>query len=291
MTCDPKQQVERFIGGVLRGSIISGWRMRQAVERHVHDLEHAGNRGHYFDEKKADAAIRWFPMALRHVEGEWAGEPIELSDSQAFIVWCVMGWRRADGSRRFRHAYVSCARKWGKSTFAAALCLLCLTFDDPLEPGAQIYCAATKEDQAKIVHSLAKAMAEKSPVLSAQVNVLAKSITTKPESLQPNSFFKPVGSDSRTADGFNLHVGVVDEVHEWMKHHHELWAKLNTASGSRRNWLVITITTAGSDESELWIDIEELCTAALDGYTDDDPPGDNRFVFIARLDEKRPCDW
>lgn len=287
---DPAAQVQSYIDGVMDGSIVVGRHVRQCVERHLYDLEHAKSRGHYFDEKKAVAAIAWFPLALVHVEGEWAGKPVELTDNQAFIVWCIMGWRRADGTRRFRHVYISCARKWGKSTLAAAVSLLLLTFDDPLEKGAQVYCAATKEEQAKIVHRLAQTMASNSPVLKLQTNVLAKSITTKPESLQPNSFFKPLGSDSRTSDGFNVHAAVLDEIHEWREHHQGLWDKLNTAHGSRRQPLIITITTAGDDTSELWIDVDKLCVTALERYDEEQPPGDNRFVFIARLDEARPCD-
>jgi phage terminase large subunit-like protein len=286
---NPAKQVQRYIDGVLDGTIVTGEDVKRAVRRHVHDLEHAGKRGHRFDEKRANLAVLWFPVCLRHVEGEWAGKPVVLSDNQAFIIWCIFGWRRADDTRRFRHVYVSCARKWGKSTIAAGICLLCLTMDDPLEPAAQIYCAATKEDQARIVHRLSQTMADNSPELKKQLNVMAKSITTKGKSFQPNSFFKPIGSDSRTADGFNLHVAVIDEVHEWQEHHHGLWDKLNTASGSRRNWMVVTITTAGDDKSELWNSIEDLCQTALNGYEADEPPGDNRFVFIARLDGKRAC--
>lgn len=285
----PSQQVSRYVDGILGGSIACGRRVRQAVERHVHDLEHAGNRGLYFDEEKAAAAILWFPISLRHVEGEWAGRPVELTDNQAFIVWSLFGWRRADGCRRFRHAYISCGRKWGKSTVAAGLGLQLLTFDDPLEHGAQVYCAATKEDQARIVHGLAKAMAEGSPEVKRQVNVLAKSIVTKPNSYQRNSFFKPLGSDSRTSDGFNVHAAVLDEIHEWGDHHKGLWDKLNTAHGSRRQPLIITITTAGDDMSKLWLDVDKLNCQVLDHYDDEVPPGDHRFAFIARLDEKRAC--
>ena len=286
----PRDQVERYIDGVLGGSIVTGRRVRQAVERHVYDLDHAGARGYYFDEDKAESAILWFPISLRHVEGEWAGRPVELSDSQAFIAWSLFGWRRADGCRRFRHAYITCARKWGKSTFASGLCNQLVTFDDPLESGAQVYCAATKEDQAKIVHGLAKAMAEASPELRRQVNVLAKSIVTKKGAYQPNSFFKPLGSDSRTSDGFNVHAAILDEIHEWGDHHRGLWDKLNTAHGSRRQPLIITITTAGDDLSQLWLEVDRLNCQVLDGYDLENPPGDHRFAFIARLDEKRACD-
>lgn len=286
----PKQQVERYINGVLDGDIVAGRRVRQAVERHVYDLENGGSRGLYFDEDKAAASILWFPISLRHVEGEWAGQPVELTDNQAFIAWSLFGWRRADGCRRFRHAYITCGRKWGKSTVAAGLGLQLLTFDDPLEHGAQVYCAATKEDQAKIVFRVASAMADGSPEIKRQVNVLAKSIVTKKNAFQTNSFFKPLGSDSRTSDGFNVHAAVLDEIHEWGDHHKGLWDKLNTAHGSRRQPLIITITTAGDDMSKLWLEVDRLNCQVLDNYDADEPPGDHRFAFIARMDEKRACD-
>lgn len=279
-----------YIDGVMSGEIVAGRRLRQAVERHLHDLDSAGDRGHFFDAETASVAVDWFPLALQHVRGEWAGDPMELTPSQAFIVWMLFGWRRADGTRRFRHVYITCGRKWGKSTFAAALGLLLLTFDDPYEPGAQIYCAATKEDQARLVHDVARAMAEQSPVLQNQTKVLRKAIVTKPGSYQPHSYFVPLGSDSRTSDGFDPHGVVLDEIHEWKEQHQGLYDKLTTAHGSRRQPVIVTITTAGDDRSELWNEVDALCCHVLDNFTSDDPPGDNRLVFIARLDDARACD-
>lgn len=58
-----------------------------------------------------------------------------------FIVWCLFGWMRSDGSRRFRYAYVEVARKNGKTTFAAAIALYMLVLDG--EDGAEVYMAAT----------------------------------------------------------------------------------------------------------------------------------------------------
>lgn len=275
---------------MLSGKRTTGRLERLAVERHLYDLKHAHKRGLKFDEKKAEAVIALFPVAMRHTKGEWAGSPFEVSDNQAFILWCLFGWRRQDGTRRFRHCYITCARKWGKSEFSAAVGLLCACLDDPLEPGAEVFCAATKEDQAKIVFDVAKQMVLSSPVLRELCNANAKSITTKPSSYQPNSFFKPLGSDSKTSDGFNIHVAILDEVHEWRDRHRGLYEKLTTAHGARRQALILSITTAGDDLSDIWNEMDALCVAALERFDEDDPPGDNRFAFIARLDEARPCD-
>lgn len=255
------------------------------MERHLYDLKHAKKRGHQFDVKKAEAAVKLFPLVMVHTKGEWSGKPFQLSGNQAFIVWCLFGWRRVDKTRRFRHCYITCARKWGKSEFAAALGIIGLCLDDPIEPGAEVYCAATKEDQARIVFDVAKQMGNGSPLLRRLIKVNAKSITT----LKGNSFFKPLGSDSKTSDGFNLHFGILDEIHEWQDRHRGLYEKLTTAHGSRRQALITIITTAGDDLSELWQEIDDLCVSALENFKNDNPPGDNRLAFIARLDEQRQC--
>src|SRR3972149_5027488 len=94
---------------------------------------------------------------LRHSKGEWAGRAFEPSPWECFIVGSLFGWlREEDGMRRFRTAHQEIARKNGKSTLAAAVGLSCMELDG--EPGAEIYCAATKRDQARIVFDEAKNM-------------------------------------------------------------------------------------------------------------------------------------
>jgi len=62
-----------------------------------------------------------------------------------------MGWKRADGLRRFRTAYIEMGRKGAKSTIAGGMGAYFLVADG--EEGAEIYSAATKKEQAKIVWS------------------------------------------------------------------------------------------------------------------------------------------
>jgi len=67
-----------------------------------------------FDVKAADAAERFFPTHLRHVEGKWAGQPFELLPWQRELVRTVFGTKRADGTRQYRRVYVEVPRKSGK---------------------------------------------------------------------------------------------------------------------------------------------------------------------------------
>ena len=95
-------------------------------------------------------------------EGEWAGRPFVLEPWQENdIVRPLFGWKRADGTRRYRRAYVWVPRKNGKTELAAGLALLMLLGDG--EPGGQVFSIASEKAQASIVFNKATVMVERSP--------------------------------------------------------------------------------------------------------------------------------
>src|SRR5262249_59041000 len=96
--------------------------------------------------RAAQHRIGFYPRFLRHSKGEWARKPLELSGWQKVIVGSVFGWKRKDGTRRFRYAYLELPRKQGKSTLLAGVVLDMLLCDG--EMGAEIYAAATRRGQA-----------------------------------------------------------------------------------------------------------------------------------------------
>ena len=115
------------------------------------------------------------------------------------MVGSLFGWKRADGLRRFRTAYVEVARKNGKSVLLAGTALYALVADD--EPGAQIYAAATTRDQARIVFGEAERMVEASPALRARVTRTVNNLAVLPTS----SWFRPLSADATKMDGLNVH--------------------------------------------------------------------------------------
>lgn len=127
-------QVTAYAEAVITGDIPTGLLVRQACERHLRDIETGHERGLTFDDDAAEHAISFFPL-LRHSKGEWAGEPFQLEPWQEFIVGSLFGWKRADGLRRFRTAYISVARKNGKSTLVAGTGLYLAFFDGEPEIG------------------------------------------------------------------------------------------------------------------------------------------------------------
>jgi phage terminase large subunit-like protein len=232
-------------------------------------------RGLWFDHEAAERVIQFVEQYCCHFEGEWAGKPLILEEWQRFVLRCVFGWKRADGTRRFRIAYEEVPRKNGKSTSVAAVADY-LTFGD-MEPGAQVYATATKEDQAKIVWNAGKQMVQKSPALRQFATLRQKAIVC--EAL--DSYFKPLGSDSDTLDGLNPHGHVCDELHAHKTR--GLWDVMITAMGARRQPLTFVITTAGvyDPESIGWIQ-HDHAIKVLEGKDDYD---DEFFAIIFAADE------
>lgn len=268
----PRSSVTAYAHAVVTGGVVAGRLVRLACERHLRDLETGPARGLRFDTEAADRAIMFFGF-LKHSKGEWAGQPLQLEPWQCFIVGSLFGWLRADGTRRFRTAYEELARKNGKSTIAAGIGLLLAFFDG--EGGAEVYAAATKRDQAKIVWGEGSRMVKASPSLRSRITVL----TSNMHILSTNSKFEPLGADNDSTDGLNIHGAVVDELHAHKTR--SMVDVLETATGARRQPLVYYITTAGYDRHSVCWEKHDYGIKVLEGIIDDD----TYFAFIATIDE------
>jgi phage terminase large subunit-like protein len=263
---------ERYIADVLAGRQVACRWVRLACERHVHDLETGPARGLYFDAAAAQVVIAFFSL-LKHSKGEWAGRPVTLEPWQQFVLWVLFGWKRADGTRRFRTSYLEVARKNGKTTKAAGIGLYLMLADG--EPGAEIYSAATIREQARQSHAEATRMAKSSPQIRGRVRVYRDNIHI----VDTASKFEPLGADSDTMDGLNVHGALVDEVHAHKTG--DTWDKLETATGSRRQPLMFAITTAGYDRQSLCFQLHEYTEKVLGGSLQDD----SWFGVIYTLDK------
>ena len=246
--------------------------VKQACQRHIDDLQRTDI---YFDIDHVEKVFRFLRLC-KHYKGEWAGQPIELHPAQQFIVGNLFGWKyRKNGLRRFRTAYVELPRKNGKSTLLSAIALYLLIADR--EPGAEIYAAATKEDQAKIVWKAAWEMVKKSPALSKACKTLHNSVFFP----ATTSFFRPLGADSKTLDGLNPHAVIDDELHAWKGR--DLWDVLEDAFGSRSQPLMVAITTAGYDKLGICYQQRQHCVQFLDPKSDIND--DKYFAYIATVDQ------
>lgn len=215
-----------------------------------------------FDERAASVAVAFFERLLRHSKGEWAGKPFALLAWQRELVRNVFGWKRADGTRRYRKVYIEVPRKNGKSTICAGIALYMLFADG--EKGAEVYSAAADRDQAGIVFNEAKAMVQDSPRLAEVAQVYKSSIVVESE----RSFYRVLSADAFTKHGLNAHGVVIDELHA--QPNRELFDVLVTSTGARRQPLIVMITTAGYDRESVCWEQHEYARKVQQGVIVDD---------------------
>lgn len=264
---------------VVSGRLVTGRLVKLACQRHLSDLDTASARGLRFDLSESLAAIDFWEMCP-HLKGREAkrGETLTLQPWQKFIIGSVYGWKRADGTRRFRCAWVEVARKNGKSTLLYPAGLFALALDG--EEGAEVYSVATKRDQAKLVFDLAKRAVTRTPDLAALIQPFAFNLVCA------DTFgkFEAVSSDADTLDGLNPSAALCDEIHKWRGR--SLWDVLETGMGARDQPLMWAITTAGEDsEQDVYGQEHNHCLDVLNGVIQDD----GRFAYIAAIDPED--DW
>lgn len=266
----------------MSGSVLASEYIRLAAYRHLNDrynnwTDNDSTAPYRFDIESAQIVLDFFTL-LKHSKGEWAGTVFAPAPWQQFIVWVLFGWlSRTDSTRRFRTAYIEVPRKNGKSTLLAAIGLYMLVMDG--EPGAEVYAAATKKDQAKIVYEEAVRMRTSSPSISSRVQKFQASLIYK------DCKFVPLSSDEDTLDGLNVHAALVDELHEHKNS--ALYDVLDSATGSRRQPLMFSITTAGFDRlSVCWSQHEYSHKILTHNFADE-----TFFAFVACLDADDEKNW
>ncbi len=201
--------------------------------------KHAVAAGCYFDLAAAERVRTFFEKFLRHSTGEFEGQPFKLLDWQwDRVIAPLFGWKNADGTRRFRTAYISTGKKNGKSGLISGLTLYLLLGDN--EPGAEVYSAACDRNQASIIYREAKKMIDVSPLLTARLNC----IDSSKRIVGPRaSFYRALSADAKLQEGLNASAVLFDELHA--QPNRDLWDTLRYAGSARRQPLLIAITTAG----------------------------------------------
>jgi phage terminase large subunit-like protein len=232
---------------------------------------------YWYEEHTADKAASFFPNHLVFTEGEWAGRPFVLEDWEEHdIVRPLFGWKRADGTRRYRRAFVWIARKNGKTELAAGISLLILMGDAEL--GGQVFSIASEKEQASIVFKKASNMAVRSPTLASRLECLKESIYSP----ALNASFRPLSGKPKGKHGLNMSGLVGDELHEWPDG--DLYQFVHDSAGARRQPLEFMISTAGQKGSH-GEEIFKECQAIVNGELDD--PETMVVIYAPGLDD----DW
>lgn len=216
-----------------------------------------------FDEDAAKLALDFFSEHLCFIEGDKAGEPFNLELWQQSITANLFGWKRPDGTRRYRESFIFVPRKNGKTPFTAGIVNYCAFCDG--EPGAQIYSAAAEKEQASLIFRHASGMINRNPELKQRCRIYRtyKSI----EFYQGDTIYKALSADADTKHGLNAHLVIVDELHA--QPNRDLVDVLVTSSASRRQPLIVYITTAGFDKHSICFEKYDYAVKVRDGVIED----------------------
>lgn len=244
--------------------------------------------GDWFDVPAADHAVGFFPACLKHVKGVLAGQPYELAPWEQAIVGCLYGWRQADGKRRYRQAFIYVPKKNDKTTLASGLVLYALTQGGPgrePERAAEIYSVAASRDQAAIVFQTVCGMVKQNRELPsfARLRLYGDAGGSQQRSItyaRYHSVYRPLAADADTADGANVSMAIVDELHRHKSG--ELLDIMIRGTAARAEPLIVIITTADYDREDSPCNekYEEACLVRDNGGHPDRPGWNPSFLPV-----------
>lgn len=272
-------RVTEFAKANINNAAEFGEDARLAFKRHIDDLARSNkndpNFPYVFDTEKAEDIIE-LANKLTIAEGE-GDEQFTCAGFQEFILGSLFGWvHKKTGKRRFTDSYVQLARQQGKSVLNAILGIKCCNFDN--YNYGQIYCTATKSDQARIV------LNEITKFIKADRDLeelfVIKDYKSEVTGKITSTVIRALGRDTHTIDGFRPYLGIVDEYHAHKDN--QMYKLLKGGTRKLKQSLISVITTAGFNLNAPCYELYKYCRRVLRGIDSND----RQFIYIAQMDEK-----
>ena len=266
------------------GEIVTSRRVKAVYGRLMEEMDSpAADSPYYFDEETGERPIIFIERFCKQSQGT-LGAPLRLELFQKAFIQTLFGWLlKETGYRRFRETLFLVGRKNGKSTLLAALALYMLVAD--YEGAAEIYSVATKKDQSRKTLTEAVNMVKQSPELRAIIKKRRNDIYFPATA----STFEALASDSNTLDGLNSHAVIIDELHAIRDRN--LYEVMKQSTSSRRQPLVIMITTSGTVRESVFDNLYGLACDIADGKVTEDTFLPVLYELDARAEWTDPQAW
>lgn len=250
--------IREYVELIKRGKIKTSARVRKVYTRLLKEIDRPPkNFKYYFDEETGERPISFIETFCKQSQGD-LGAPLELELFQRAYIQALFGFLdKETGYRRFRETMFLVGRKNGKTTLMAGIALYLLVAD--YEGAAEIYSVATKKDQARKALTEAVNMIKQSPELRAVIKKRRNDVYFAATS----SKFEALASDSNTLDGLNSHGVIIDELHAIRDRN--LYEVMKQSTSSRRQPLIVMITTAGTVRECIFDDMYEYACRVADG--------------------------
>lgn len=250
-----KNYIFEYYQQIQNGSVIVGRWVKLVMEYLVKGLQ---DKLFYYDNKKANKAIKFIENFCHHCEGR--SDLIKLELWQKAIVASIFGIVDKDGIRQFREVVVIVARKNGKSLLASAIANYCLFLDG--EYGAKVFCVAPKLDQADIIYNDIWQTVSTEPELERLIKRRKSDYFIE----STNSSVKKIAFNHKKSDGFNPSLTVCDEIASW---HGDAGLKqyevMKSALGARVQPIILSISTSGYENEGIYDELIKRSTRFLLG--------------------------
>lgn len=186
----------------------------------------------------------------------------------------IVGWKRPNGTRRYRTVHIEIPKGNGKTPFCAALALAFLFIG--AEPAAEIYSCAGEKEQARIMHDDGKNLMTEDLVDACEI--------FKNSIVYGKSSWKVISSDAYSKHGYRPWVVIFDELH--VQPDRGLWDTVRLGLSKRSNSILIAVTTAGVyDEESLYYQEHEYAVQCIADPTFDP----HHYAVIYAADPE--ADW
>lgn len=271
--------IEQYYNAIETGRVTVSAKVRKTY-KHLVDKLHDKDSPYIYDNDRANYVIDFIQTFCKHSKGKWGGRPVILELWQKAASAALFGFiDKKTRLRQYRQLILIIARKNGKSTWATCLGLYLLIADG--EAGPEIYSAATKRDQAKIIWNEARRMIRKSPALHKKIDLRVSTIRCGFN----EGIFEPLGSDSEKLDGLNVHGALIDELHAIKDKN--LYDVIVDGMTAREQPLCIITTTAGTVRDNIFDLKYEECERIINGYGDAEGYHDETILpIVYELDSR-----
>lgn len=246
-----------YYQAITDGTEVAGKWIRLWYEYLIKGLE---EKAFFYNRKKANRALKFIEGFCRHHEGRLAPQHIKLELWQKAFVSVVFGIMDSNDTRQFREVVLIVGRKNGKTLLRSRIRNY-MTFLDG-EYGARVYFVAPKLEQANLCYNALYEMIKKEPELSELIKKRRTDIYVE----STNTTRKALAFNAKKSDGLNPSLCVCDEVSSWQGDAGlKQYEVLKSALGSRKQPLLLSITTSGYSDESIYDELVRRSTAVING--------------------------
>ncbi|MBF7023739.1 terminase large subunit [Staphylococcus kloosii] len=262
---------------VVKGEILASKKNILSCEKHLKEMNMKVFKYH-FDVERANKVIQF----IEKLPVPKTMKQMELKQFQCFIIGSLFGWVDDLGNRRFTKAYISMARKNGKTLLLAGIAMHDLLLGKEPKFERTVGVVSNTQKQATLAWGDAQIQLETLRKVSEKTKSMTKMTPSIHELKNTNdrSVIKAFSREANNLEGEQISTGIIDEAH--------LLTDTKVYNGIRRGQTLLKnpslyyISTAGEDLTVPFFDEYQYITKVLDG----EEQNENYFIFCAEQDSE-----